>query len=125
MKILIADDDRDQLALRCMLLSHSGFETIGVADADSAIDLATEHKPECALLDLRLPTEELGLRLVRDLKKLHPSMHLFVLTGADARWLAKAPETRLIDGIVTKGSSSAALIQRLNELAASLRIARS
>jgi two-component system, response regulator RegA len=125
MKILIADDDRDQLALRCLLLSRSGFETIGVADPDSAVELATSHKPECALVDLRLPTEELGLRLVRDLKKLNPSIHLLVLTGADARWLAKAPENQLIDGIVTKGSSSSALIQRLNDLAASLRVARS
>jgi CheY-like chemotaxis protein len=124
MKILVADDDQDQLALRCMLLSHCGFDPIGVADADSAVELAAEHKPECALLDLRLPTAELGLRLVRDLKRLDPAMHLLVLTGADARWLAKAPENRLIDGIVTKGSSSADLIQRLNELANSLRIAR-
>jgi CheY-like chemotaxis protein len=124
MKILVADDDQDQLALRCMLLSQSGFETIGVADADSAVELAAEHKPECALVDLRFPTEELGLRLVRDLKKLDPAMHLLLLTGTDPHWLAKAPENRLIDAIVTKGSSSAALIQRLNELAASCRVAR-
>lgn len=108
-----------------MLLSQSGFETIGVADSHSAIELATEHKPECALVDLRLPTEELGLRLVRDLKKLDPAMHLLLLTGTDPRSLAKAPENRLIDGILMKGSSSAALIQRLHKLADSLGTARS
>lgn len=117
MKVLIADDDRDQLALRCMLLSRSGFETIAADDAADAVALAAAHKPQCAVVDLRMPTEQLGLRLVRELKKLDPRIHVLVLTGAAAETLAKAPEHALIDSIVTKGSSSAVLVRKLNEFA--------
>jgi two-component system response regulator RegA len=117
MKILIAEDDEDQLLLRCMLLSRSGFETFAAGDTGQAMDLAQKHKPECAVVDLRLPTQEAGLRLVRDLKRLNPAMFILVLTGADARSLARAPEYGLIDGVLTKGSSSAALVRKLNHFA--------
>jgi CheY-like chemotaxis protein len=125
MKILVADDDADQLSLRCMLLARSGFQTMAAADASSAMQLAAAHKPDCAVVDLRLPTEELGLRLIRELKSLHPAMHLLVLTGGDALRLRKIPESGLIDAIVTKGSSSAALVQKLTALAACPPIERS
>ena len=64
MRVLLADDDPDQLSLRCMLLERSGFEAMGAGDYVSAVELAAIQKPECAVVDLRLPTEELGLRLV-------------------------------------------------------------
>jgi two-component system, response regulator RegA len=125
MKILVAEDDADQLSLRCMVLAQSGFESIGAADAGSAAALAATHRPECAVVDLRLPTEEIGLGLIRDLKRLDPAMHVLVLTGGDACRLANIPENQLIDGIVTKGSSSSVLIRLLNALAAAPHAARS
>lgn len=126
MKVLVADDDRDQLALRCMLLRRSGFEALPAENAANAIDLAAAHRPECAVVDLRLPTRELGLQLIHELKALDPAMHIFVLTGAvmtgsDARHLAQAPERTLIDAVVTKGSASAVLLQKLRMVAAELR----
>lgn len=116
MKVLLADDDEDQLALRGMLLRQSGFETIEAADAISAIRLAAAQKPECAVIDLRFPTEELGLQLIRQLKALDASIHLFVLTGADPGRLARSPEKDLVDEILVKGSSSAQLIRRVKAL---------
>jgi DNA-binding response OmpR family regulator len=113
MKVLIADDDQDQLSLRCMLLARSGFETLAAADAATAIKLAETHKPQCAVVDLRLPTHERGLQLIHELKALDRGMHVFVLTGADGRRLAQAPERILIDAVLTKGSASAELIQKL------------
>lgn len=125
MKVLIAEDDQDQLALRCMLLSRSGFEILAAADAPHAMELAAANKPECAIVDLGLPTEELGLQLLRDLKKIDPAMHLVVLTGGNAQRLTATPENRLIDRVFTKGSPSGALIRVLNELTALRRTARS
>jgi CheY-like chemotaxis protein len=68
MKVLVADDDPDQLSLRSMLLERSGFQTMGAADPVSAAELAASQKPECAVIDLRLPTEERGLWLISELK---------------------------------------------------------
>ena len=113
MKVLVADDDRDQLSLRCMLLAQSGFDTLPAADAAAATELAAAHKPRCAVVDLRFPTQERGLQLIHDLKILDPSMHVFVLTGGDGGRLAQAPERTLIDAVLTKGSASAVLIEKL------------
>lgn len=120
MKILVADDDLDQLSLRCMLLARSGFETLPAGDAATAIELTVAHKPECAVIDLRLPTEQRGWQLILDLKTLDPGIHVFVLTGGDGRRLAQASERMLIDAVLTKGASSAVLIQKLRTVAAGL-----
>ncbi len=115
MKVLIVEDDPDQLALRSMLLSQSGFETLAAADAPHAIELTVAHKPECAIVDLHLPTRELGLRLVRDLKKIDPAVYVIVLSGSHTRPITGTQA--MIDAMVTKGSSSATLVRKLNEIA--------
>lgn len=116
MKILLADDDRDQLSLRAMLLRKGGLETFEARDAPSALELAAACKPQCAVVDLRLPTEKLGLRLIRELKALDSRMRIFVLTGSDPACLAHYPERALIEEIVVKGSPSASLIRKLKRL---------
>jgi DNA-binding response OmpR family regulator len=120
MKILVAEDDPDQLSLRCMLLAHSGFETLAAPDPGTAMTLALDHKPECAVIDLNMPTDEGGLQLVRELKKLDPGMHVIMLTGRNAREMTNAPENALVDDVFTKGSPSAALIQKLRTVAAAV-----
>jgi len=117
MKVLVADDDPDQLSIRCMLLSQSGFEALPAETAARAMHVAATHRPACAVLDLRLPTRERGLQLIHDLKTLEPALHIFVLTGADSRLLSHAPESRLIDAVVTKGSGTATLLQKLRAVA--------
>jgi len=113
MKILFADDDFDQLALRCMLLERRGFETLPASDSATALALAQTQQPDCAVLDLNLPTIDCGLKLVRDLKALHPAMHLIVLTGGRAGCLKTRPELDLIDEVIEKGSGTANLLQHL------------
>ena len=118
MRVLLADDDRDQLTLRSMLLARSGFETIEAVDRPSAVELAAAEKPDCAVIDLRFPTEENGLRLIRELKDLNSSIHLFVLTGGDPDRFSERPESKLVDQVIVKGSSSAYLVEELQSLAA-------
>lgn len=117
MRVLLADDDRDQLSLRSMLVARSGFDTLEAADHDSALHIAAAEKPECAVVDLRFPTEDAGLRLIRDLKQLNADIHLFVLTGADPERFRARPERRLVDQVIVKGGSSAQLLQQLRSLA--------
>jgi len=118
LKVLIADDDRDQLDLRSLLLRKNGFETFPASEVESALRKAKVHKPDCAVIDLRFPTEASGLELIRNLKALDSRMHVFVLTGSDARSIARCQERKLIDEILVKGSSSRYLVERLNAIAA-------
>lgn len=118
MKVLLADDDPDQLALRSMLLEQSGFEAIGAADHASAAKLAASEKPECAVIDLRLPTEERGISLIRELKELNSSIHIIVLTGGNPERLARQTTASLVEEVLVKGGSSGHLIRKLKSLAA-------
>jgi uncharacterized protein len=120
MRILIAEDDKDQLALRSRLLSSSGYETIAVSTSAAALHEAAAQRPECALVDLKLPTEALGLSLIRSLKKLDGAMRIFVLTGGDPQRINALPEKNLVEEVFVKGTSTASLMKRLGELAGSL-----
>jgi CheY-like chemotaxis protein len=118
MKVLLAEDDPDQLSLRSMLLERSGFEAIGAADHVSAAELAASQKPECAVIDLRLPTEERGLWLITELKRIDPAIHIVVLTGGNPERLARQTAASLVEEVVLKGASSEPLIRKLKSLAA-------
>jgi DNA-binding response OmpR family regulator len=117
MRILIAEDDKDQLELRSLLLSNSGYETIAVSTTAAALQEARAQRPECALVDLKLPTEAMGLSLIRGLKKLDGAMRVFVLTGGDPRRINALPEKNLVDEVFVKGASTAYLMKKLGELA--------
>ncbi|NBD20888.1 response regulator [Aquabacterium fontiphilum] len=53
-KILVVDDDRLVLATLTHGLSEAGYEVIDADNGDDAILLARQHKPELALLDIRM-----------------------------------------------------------------------
>lgn len=52
--ILVVDDDRLVLAMLTHGLSQAGYQVIDADNGDDAILLAREHKPEFALLDIRM-----------------------------------------------------------------------
>jgi response regulator NasT len=53
-RILVVDDDRLVLATLAHGLSQAGYEVIDADNGDDAILLAREHKPDLALLDIRM-----------------------------------------------------------------------
>lgn len=53
-KILVVDDDRLVLATVSHGLSAAGYEVIDADNGDDAILLARQHRPELALLDIRM-----------------------------------------------------------------------
>jgi response regulator NasT len=52
--ILVVDDDRLVLATLAHGLSQAGYDVIDADNGDDAILLAREHRPELALLDIRM-----------------------------------------------------------------------
>ena len=53
-KILVVDDDRLVLATLSHGLAQAGYEVIDADNGDDAILLARQHKPDLALLDIRM-----------------------------------------------------------------------
>jgi CheY-like chemotaxis protein len=117
MKLLLADDDADQLELRSLSLSRAGYEIYLATDEKSALQLAAEQRPDVAVVDLRIPTEEAGLRLIRALKKLDGGIRLIVLSGSDPKRFEALPERALVEAVMTKGGASRKLIEYLRDSA--------
>ncbi len=53
-KILVVDDDRLVLATLAHGLAQAGHDVIDADNGDDAILLAHEHRPDLALLDIRM-----------------------------------------------------------------------
>ena len=64
--ILIVDDDEATAEILSRRLSRQGFGTFVAGSGKLALELARSEKPDCILLDLRLPDVD-GFELCQDL----------------------------------------------------------
>ena len=55
LRILVADDDRDEVLTLSTLLQDEGHEVIEIYRADAVLELARRYKPDVALLDIGMP----------------------------------------------------------------------
>ncbi len=70
-KILIIEDNEQNLYLLSFLLEKNGYEVIQSKDGRQGIAMAEEHQPTLILLDIQLPVMN-GYEVARALKKIHP-----------------------------------------------------
>lgn len=54
-RILVADDDSDILDLVRFILTHAGYEVVGVADGSAALAAFEANPPNLAILDVMMP----------------------------------------------------------------------
>ena len=101
-RILVVEDDVDQLALRKLILEQAGYE---VAPAQTASE-AIERLPGCQLVvaDLRIPTVEDGSRLIQAASGL---AKIIVLSGGNP------PATPGVDEFLAKPCSSKKLLEAI------------
>lgn len=57
-RVLVADDNPDDLQVISDGLKAAGFEIFQAADGEQAERLALEHRPELSILDLRMPLKD-------------------------------------------------------------------
>jgi CheY-like chemotaxis protein len=116
-RILVVDDDTEQLALRRLILRKHGYEVTGAANAVEALRLCGEIEPRCVLMDLRMPTAEDGLALIRDIRQSRPQTDVLVLTGwADD--IEGKPERSMVNGVFVKPVKIERLLAALGRLVA-------
>ena len=90
-KILVVDDDRLVLATLSYGLTQAGFEVIDADNGDDAILLAREHRPELALLDIRMEGLT-GFDVAAYLREFLQTPFMFLSAFADAETVAKVKE---------------------------------
>ena len=76
--VLVADDDRDILALVAIRLERAGYRVVQATDGTEALGLALQHEPDLAVLDLMMPGLT-GLEVTRALREDERTRHLPVI----------------------------------------------
>ena len=108
MKILVVDDDPAGLEIRRLLLEKHGFTVVTAADAESARGLFASDRPDAAVLDLRIPSMEDGLALIRDFR----AVRVVVLCGRRAD-LDGREEASMAAAILGKPARSVELVRAI------------
>ena len=65
--VLVADDDDDIRDLVAFRLDRAGYEVLRAGDGEQALQLAIEHKPDLAVLDVMMP-KLTGYDVTRELR---------------------------------------------------------
>ncbi len=77
-KILLIEDDSDQIFLYQSKFEIEGFDFISSRDGDAGITKAKSEKPDCILLDLVLINES-GIEVLEKIKKDQNIKHIPVI----------------------------------------------
>jgi two-component system response regulator RegA len=77
---LIIDDDDVFRARLSRAFRTRGWAVWEAPDAEQALILIAEHRPDLVLVDLKMPGRE-GLDLIPDLRRMEPESVILVLTG--------------------------------------------
>ncbi|MBK1841932.1 response regulator [Azospirillum sp. YIM B02556] len=114
--ILLADDDRDHLALMTDILRPLGFVLFTASDAATCLELAAQCKPDVAMLDISMPGES-GWDVAEGLRRQFADRIRIIMVSANA-YEAQGPGDGRAphDAFVAKPIEIQALLDRLQAL---------
>ena len=87
-RVLVVDDDRLVLATVCHGLAQAGYEVIDADNGDDAILLARQHRPDLALLDIRMEGKS-GFDVAEYLREVGHTPFVFLSAFSDEATRAK------------------------------------
>ncbi len=115
-RILVADDDVEQISVQRKLLETLGYEVrTAISPTETLRELALTLT-DLVIVDLRFPRAADGLELIRGIHEKFCTVPLIVLSG----WpddLYGAPEEALVSRVLVKGSIRE-LVETIAELLA-------
>jgi CheY-like chemotaxis protein len=118
-RILIVEDNPQNLKLAKVLLESAGYSTIGAPDAEAAEASIRSQPPDLILMDLGLPGKD-GYQLTRELKAGDATHDIPIL--AVTSFAMKGDRIKALDagcsGYLTKPVDRVALLATVRELLA-------
>ncbi len=110
-RIMVVDDDQEMLRLINHILELEGFDTIVVADGNSALTLIEEIDPDLVILDIMMPGLD-GFQTL-DLIREHSDVPVIILTARHEVESLKRALFLGADDYVSKPFSTRALIAHI------------
>jgi len=114
LRVLLCENDAVMAAsLKELILDTPGMHLVGIAaDADAAAELAREHQPDSAILDVRMPGGG-GPRAARLIRVGAPNTRLVAFTAYADRATVLAMLRAGVDEYLVKGVDDGDLIEAL------------
>lgn len=122
-RILVTDDDAQQLMLRKLLLEMAGHQVAIAFNAPETLRQLEKERPGVLIMDLRLynvhgePDPAEGRALIRRVREFDSRLPVIVLSG----WpddLYGQPEEQMVSRLFVKPVSNRQLLQAIEELTA-------
>ncbi len=79
--ILLVDDDIDYLNQMKWQISHFGFEVLTAESKKEALEILEATKPDMAILDLMMETQDAGFVLAYKCKQMYPDVPVAIATS--------------------------------------------
>jgi CheY-like chemotaxis protein len=99
--VLVVDDEADLLEIVSDRLRGEGYRVETARDGVEALDRVREVRPDCIILDLKMPRLG-GFEALAELRREAPAAYVIVLTGSPNRPLAEACRARGADDFLLK-----------------------
>jgi CheY-like chemotaxis protein len=115
-RILVVDDDPDQLEMRRLILEHAGHAVASARTAEEARREFVRIAPELLVMDLRLERVGDGIELVREFRGQDPAVRVIIVSGWPGD-LADTPDAVKVDAIVPKPARTERLLSAVAKLA--------
>lgn len=112
-KILVVDDNIDQLTSVSDALEEYGFNVERHINANTTLAWAKEHAFAVVLSDYMMPQVD-GVKLLKSLRQLNPRAACFLMTGVDAEALPEQAK-EIAEEIFYKPFNTEMLVARLRQ----------
>jgi CheY-like chemotaxis protein len=101
LKILIVDDDENNLLLTKLELRDEFWHVITAENGQEALEFCEGENPDVAIVDIKMPGID-GISLLKKMKEMRPEIPMAIFTGYDKAALTMPDEA---DAFIVKSSS--------------------
>ena len=116
MRVVIVDDDEEVRFVLRIALDAAEFQVVGDAgDAETAMALVAEHKPDIVLLDLHMPDIG-GLEILPLIHEDSPLTKVVVCSAISATYMTEAALKEGAWGYIVKGVSAKSITEHLKQV---------
>ena len=123
-KILLVDDDIDFVFIQKAFLEKEGFQVITAGDKFAGFERARAEKPDLAILDVMMTTDQEGFEMAREMRKdpLLKDIPIIMLTSVDSvtglnlKEMANDPKWLPVDSYLEKPVQPQKLLDEIKRL---------